>query len=135
MENKKKKIGNVIKVSIICVLALLLQTACIKDNESPVNKYYRIQQEDLNGWDFGIASINNDIVLVKNNDDIDSLSYVLMLLHNSEDTISLTFNNDTLTDFYYNRYHFMVNRMDTMLVFTTIDSNMVVSYTCSTPFV
>lgn len=129
MENKKLKIGNVIKVSIICVLALLLQTACIKDNESPVNKYYRIQQEDLNGWDFGIASINNDIVLVKNNDDIDSLSYVLMLLHNSEDTISLTFNNDTLTDFYYNRYHFMVNRMDTMLVFTTIDSNMVVSYT------
>ena len=89
---------------------------------------FRIQQDGLQNWDFGSISPNNNVVLVKENDDDDGSLNVLILMHQSEDTLSFTFLNDTLTDFYYNSYHFMVCEMDTMLLFTTIDGDMAVSY-------
>lgn len=90
--------------------------------------YYRIQQSDLQNWDFGIVSHNNNVVLVKEEDDDDDSSHVLILMHQTEDTLSFTYQNDTLTDFYYNSYHFMVSEIDTLFLFTTIDGNTAVSY-------
>ena len=89
---------------------------------------FRIRQDDLQNWDFGSISPNNNVFLVKEEDEDDGFSHVLILMHQTEDTLSFTYQNDTLTDFYYNSYHFMVCEMDTMLLFTTIDCDMAVSY-------
>ncbi len=111
----------------IPLLILMLCTACNKEDDISVNEYFRIEQTDLQDWDFGIASQNNNVVLVKESDD-DGSSHVLILMHQSGDTLSLTYQNDTLTDFHYNNYHFMVSEIDTLFLLTTIDGNMAVSF-------
>lgn len=118
-------------ISLILIIAIL-HTACnkkdnISDENPSIIDYYRIEQSDLQDWDVGMISKNNNVVLVKENDD-DGSSHVLILMHQSGDTLSFIYQNDTLTNFHYNNYHFMVSEIDTMLVFTTIDGDMAVSY-------
>ncbi|MBQ0143433.1 MAG: hypothetical protein KBT06_11690 [Prevotellaceae bacterium] len=123
------------KIVLFCIVlfSLFTMNSCIKEDDltsddlTSSDSYIKIQQDDLQDWDFGIASERNNVVLVKENG-IEGFSHVLFLLYQTEDTISLTYQSDTLTDFYYNSYHFMVSRMDSLLLFTAIDGNMAVSY-------
>ena len=125
------------KIAFFAMLAALLLFAGCEDDfwkfmnwneNTEEGEYFRIEQSDLQDWDFGIVSSTNNVVLVKENDESDNLSHVLALLHNSGDTISVTFKNDSVVGFQYNSYYFTVTQTDTMLVLTTIEDGAAVSY-------